>query len=262
MSSIISPMLAMPSVGACLPLLYFRFPTYSDPPDYLANPVYGYNPQTSHFHFNPIHEQFLKTLELNFFVSKYSELSSRDGGKQSVYCLNYGLCVRQNLRWGKPKGREYRAYFVARPFNFNNKIEEFLRNSKRIICCNLDCNKNFPFEQLQFLEEVTNMKCPLCQSPLNVISNSETIEAELKRIDRNKLLPDIERGMIYEIHKAEKSLKPKEIAEELDCSHQLIGRRAKRLDENLGLLIREGEGTRRVYKLTKKAENDYFSGTE
>ena len=30
------------------------------------------NPYTSHFIFSPIHEQFLKTLELNFFLSKYN----------------------------------------------------------------------------------------------------------------------------------------------------------------------------------------------
>ncbi|WP_204151084.1 MarR family transcriptional regulator [Leptolyngbya sp. CCY15150] len=215
------------------------------------------NPYTSHFIFNPIHEQFLKTLELNFFVSKYNEMSGRDRGKQSVYCLNYGLCVKYRLRWGYPKGAEHRKYLISRPFDFNNIIESFLRTSKRIICINPECNRNFPFDQLQFLE-FTNMKCPDCQNPVRVVANSETIEAELSRVDNAKLLPDVELGILYEIHKSENSPKPKEIAEELDCSHQLVGWRAKKLDEVRGLISRESETGQRVYKLTDKAKEDYF----
>lgn len=42
MASTISPMLVMPSVGACLRLLYFRFQNSINPPDCLSNPVYGH----------------------------------------------------------------------------------------------------------------------------------------------------------------------------------------------------------------------------
>src|SRR5690606_14683766 len=51
------------------------------------------NPYTSHFNFSPGLEKFVRTLELNFFISKYSEMSDRDGKKVSVYCLNYGLTL-------------------------------------------------------------------------------------------------------------------------------------------------------------------------
>jgi hypothetical protein len=224
------------------------------------------NPHTSHFIFSPIHEQFLKTLELNFFLSKYNEMSGRDGGKQSVYCLNYGLCIKHNLRWGYPKGSENRKYLISRPFDFNNIIEDFLRTSKRIVCINLDCNSNFSFEKLPFLQ-FNHMKCPNCQSPVKVISNSENIKVELSRIDKAKLLPDVELGILHEIHKheiykSEKFLRPKEIAEELDCSYQLIGRRAKSLDESKGLISREDESGQKVYKLTNTAKNDYFPETD
>ena len=194
-------------------------------------------------------------------------MSGRDGGKQSVYCLNYGLCIKYNLRWGYPKGNENRKYLISRPFDFNNIIEDFLRTSKRIACINLDCNRNFPFEQLPFLE-FNNMKCPNCQSPVKVISNSENIQVELSRIDNAKLLPVVDLGILHEIHKheiynkSEKFLKPKEIAEELDCSYQLIGRRAKNLDESKGLISREEESGQKVYKLTDAAKNDYFPETD
>jgi len=215
------------------------------------------NPYASHFIFNPIHEQFLKTLELNFFISKYNEMSGRDRGKQSVYCLNYGLCIKHSLRWGYPKGTEHRKYLISRPFDFNSKIEDFLRTSKRIICINPECNRNFPFEELQF-PKFANMKCPSCQNLVKVIATSETIEAELSRIDNAKLLPEVELGILHEIHKSEKLLKPKEIAEELDCSYQLVGWRAKKLDETKGLILREDETGQRVYKLTDRAKEDYY----
>lgn len=71
------------------------------------------NPYTSHFNFSPSLERFVRTLELNFFISKYSEMSDRDGKKVSVYCLNYGLTLLENMRWGKPVGNDYRKYFIA-----------------------------------------------------------------------------------------------------------------------------------------------------
>lgn len=231
----------------------------------LAGAVYDVvrtNPFTSHFIFNPIHEQFLKTLELNFFLSKYNEMSGRDGGKNSVYCLNYGLCIKYNLRWGYPRGSENRKYIISRPFEFNNIIENFLRTSKRISCINIDCNRNFQYEHLPHLE-FNGMKCPSCSNPVRIISNSESIQSELLKIDKAKLLPEVELGILHEIHKSDKSLRAKEIAEELDCSYQLIGRRAKKLDESMGLISREDEaGQKVVYKLTENAKNEYFPETD
>lgn len=58
------------------------------------------NPYCSHFHFQPNLEHFLRTLELNFFVTKYNEMVNKKGVKVSIYGLNYGLSKSQNLRWG------------------------------------------------------------------------------------------------------------------------------------------------------------------
>lgn len=214
------------------------------------------SPYTSHFHLNPTYEVFLKTLELNFFISKYNEMSSRDGIKQSIYCLNYGLCIRESLRWGKPKGSEYRKYFIARPFDFNNLIDDFLKNSKRLACTN--CNASYPFEQLPFLQ-FNKMLCPECRSPVEVVSTSETIKERLEKIEQSKLLPGVELSILYELSKTEKALRPKEIAEELDCSYQLIGWKAKKLDEDKELIVRmDLENGKRVYSLTEKARSEYF----
>jgi hypothetical protein len=49
-------------------------------------------PPTSHFHVPAPFEPLLSSLELNFFLTKYFEMSDRDGRKVSVFALNYGLC--------------------------------------------------------------------------------------------------------------------------------------------------------------------------
>src|SRR5690606_17817918 len=73
-------------------------------------------PYATHFHFTQDIEKFLKTLELNFFISKYNDQSDKDGIPSSVYCINYGLAKKLNIPWGKPEGTQYRKYYIERPF--------------------------------------------------------------------------------------------------------------------------------------------------
>ena len=228
----------------------------------LSGEVYDKNrtkPYTSHFYFNPNYEEFIRTLELNFFISKYSEMSSRDGGKVSIYCLNYGLCQEKNLRWGKPEGSKYRKYFIARPFDFNEIIDNFLKESKQIVCTNLNCQENYSMDKHEHFE-FNNMKCPKCGEKVKVIPISDSIEEEIEKIDKSKLLPEINFGILYELNKKSDPLRAKEIAEELDCSYQLIGKRAKKLDEEKGLIKREKKNNTRYYQLTEKAKQTYFMG--
>lgn len=91
------------------------------------------NPYTSHFYIAQELEPYLGSLELNFFISKYNEMSNKSGKKVSIYALNYGLCMDENLRWGKPKGNEYRTYFIESPFNFTPVIKNFLSENKKNI---------------------------------------------------------------------------------------------------------------------------------
>lgn len=216
------------------------------------------NPYTSHFFFPPSFEQFVKTLELNFFISKYSEMSDRDGSKVSIYSINHGLTVLNNLRWGKPEGNHYRKYFIARPFDFSKKIEGFLKESKKILCINPNCKKTFPYEQLEFLE-FNKMRCIECQSPVKVTSVSENIQEELGKIDKSKLLPKTDFSILYELDKSEEPVYAREIAEELDVSSYLVAGRGRRLDEKYGFIYREKVGQIYAYSITKKAEDEYFN---
>lgn len=216
-------------------------------------------PYSSHFHFNPDLEKFLKTLELNFFLSKYNDMSDKDGQPSSIYCINYGLAKKLNIPWGKPDGNQYRKYFIERPFSFNKIIVEFLNSSKRIQCINPDCQKEYSIDQLKFLE-FNNFKCNNCSSPVNIKSISEKIAQEIAAIDKSKFLPTPELLIIQELLKSKEPLYAKEIAQEIDYSGQLIGWRGKKLaeDHNYVFRQREKEGAPYKYKLTIEGKK-YFN---
>lgn len=216
------------------------------------------NPYTSHFNFSPNLEVFVRTLELNFFISKYSEMSDRDGKKVSVYCLNYGLTLLENMRWGKPSGNDHRKYFIARPFNFDGVFEDFLRKSKHIQCINPECHKSYPYEQLPFLE-FNKMRCVECHNEVKVKSVSEEIKTELDKIDKTKLLPSIDLGILHELNSSNEELYARDLSEELDISSRLIAKRAQKLDEDKGLVNRNREDRLIKYSISSKAVNEYFN---
>lgn len=214
------------------------------------------SPYASHFHFIPELEKFLNTLELNYFISKYTEMSDKDGKLVSIYCINYGLGVKNNLMWGKPKGSKHRKYFIERPFNFNPLIKDFLASSKRTHCINPECNQTFTQDQIPLLE-FTNYTCNKCHSQVISESIAENIQNELKQIENKDLLPETDINIIMELASQDKPLIAREIAEELDLSSQSIGQKNKMLDLKKGLIKRNKDVNPFSYELTELAKNMY-----
>ncbi|MBI3521305.1 MAG: MarR family transcriptional regulator [Bacteroidetes bacterium] len=215
-------------------------------------------PYATHFYFNPDLEKFLKTLELNFFINKYNDMSDKDGIPSSIYCINYGLARKLNIPWGKPEGNQYRKYFIERPFSFTKLIIEFLNGSKRIQCINPEYKKEYSIDELKFLE-FNKFKCNVCSFPVEMKSISDNITQEIEAIDTSKFLPTPELKIIQELLKSEDALYAREIAQEIDYSGQLIGWRGKKLaeDHNYVTRIREKEGASYKYKLTDEGK-EYF----
>jgi hypothetical protein len=120
-----------------------------------------------------------------------------------------------------------------------------------------ECGRIFSVDTIEYLE-FNNWICPDCKHPVKMLPVSDLIKGEIERIDRNKLLEAKEYGTLYEINKSDKPLRAKEIAQELDCSYQLVGKVAKKLDEEKGLLKRENG----LYSLTSKAKNNYFERSQ
>lgn len=214
-------------------------------------------PYTSHFHFDISLEPFLKTLELNFFISKYTEMSDKDGKNSAIFCLNYGLAQKHNLLWGKPKGTKHRKYFIERPFSFNVLLKEFLATSKSIHCSNEECNQSFTQEQLPLLE-FSEFKCNKCKHQVIIEPISKEISEELQKIEKDNLLNTSDLEIVVELSKIDEAVQAKEIAEELDISSQSIAQRSRKLDLQKGLVKRHNT-VPKTYELTELAKRIYNS---
>lgn len=211
-------------------------------------------PYASHFYFDPRLEEFLKTLELNFFISKYNDMSDKDGKQSSIYNINYGLAHKLNILWGKPKGTDSRKYFIERPFAFTKIITDFLNESKYIHCINPACNKNFSVDDLKFLE-FTNFKCNSCNSPVIIDSVSDEIKKKVISIETESLLPLPELKILQELSKSSNPLLAKEIAQEIDYSSYLVAKRGQKLEQDYKLVKREKRNSNRYhYELTESGK--------
>ncbi|MGY2987731.1 hypothetical protein [Bradyrhizobium sp. USDA 4508] len=218
-------------------------------------------PPTSHFHVVSELDDLLSTLELNFFLTKYFEMKDRDGRKVSVYALSYGLCNKYSIEFGRPSGkREYRLYFVERIFDFTSILRRYLEQNQEIRCKH--CGEVHGVDKLPSLV-MFDMLCPKCRKgTCEVINLSKRYGEVLSSIRPDLLLPEIELGMLETLYAENRALLAREIAEELDCSYQLVGRRGMIMEQR-GLIDRiKKDNTRRVYKIRKETVRDYFENNK
>jgi DNA-binding MarR family transcriptional regulator len=105
------------------------------------------------------------------------------------------------------------------------------------------------------------MLCPSCKSgTCEVINLSRKYENVIRSVNPLLLLPATELGILEALYTEKREMVASEIAGELDCSYQLIGKRARNLAER-GLVSREkNNNNRRVFAITKDARTDYFDG--
>ncbi|MGS0685089.1 hypothetical protein ACVBEQ_08050 [Nakamurella sp. GG22] len=217
--------------------------------------IEGQHP-TSHFNTSQGFDPLLSTLELNFFLTKYYVMSNRDGHRVSVYALNYGLCEKYSITFGRPTGaRENRLYFVERVFDYNALIQDYLTSNQEIKCDS--CSTVFETADLDALKRF-HMLCPSCRAGTCTVTNiSRKYEDLIRSVNADQLLPATELGILQTLSSESKPLYAGDIAGELDVSYQLIGKRAKRLDEQ-DLVNRDMVRGRREYHLSDSAKRIYF----
>ncbi|SFH98761.1 hypothetical protein SAMN04487861_11064 [Selenomonas ruminantium] len=206
-------------------------------------------PCSSHFHVLQEEGKYLASLELNHFISKYEELSNKDGKKVNVYCLNYGLAKKNNIIWGKPSGGEYSKYFVGRPFNYSSLILNQLRELKKIHCTNEQCGRIFSEQDLTGLE-FTKFKCPNCNGKviIETIIDDEFLDDE-DNIGQLRKLTVNELKIVIELNDKNDYVFAKDLAGEVDMSPQSIGWVAKKL-ANDHIVERKKKGQLYGYILT------------
>jgi DNA-binding transcriptional ArsR family regulator len=215
-------------------------------------------PPTSHFHVTLELESLLATLELNFFLTKYYEMSDRDGRKVAVYALNFGLCQKFAIAFGRPtEKREHRLYFVERIFDYDPLLRQFIKQNQEIRCTN--CGTTYELEKLAALK-LFEMQCPGCKVGFCRVTNlSRKYESLLKTVAAELLLPPTELGILQTLETENQAMYAVDIAAELDKSYQLVGKRGKILAER-GLVKRgTNDQGRRTFKITDLAQTSYFS---
>jgi DNA-binding MarR family transcriptional regulator len=222
--------------------------------------VLGRTP-SSHFHIAKSLDASLRTLELNFFLTLYYEMKDRDGKNVSVYALNHGLCNKYTLSFGRPSGqREHRLYFVERIFDYTAIVRRFLESNQEIKCDN--CDTIFGLDKLESLV-MYEMLCPACRKGrCEVINLSKKYESVIKSVDPGLMLPATELGILETLFTEGRQMVASEIAGELDCSYQLVGKRGRNLADRRLVAREMNDANRRVFEITEEARKDYFEGND
>jgi len=222
----------------------------------------GGSPPTSHFHVLSNLEPLFSTLELNFFLTKYYQMKDRDAKMVSVFALNYGLCQKYSIEFGRPIGRkgtgtrENRVYLVERVFNCSVLVNEYLQKHQEITCD--ACHESYGVSQLAALE-LYGMRCPKCGVGTCQVRNlSKKYEEIIRSVRPEELLPATELGILHVLSSEHKPLFANDISQELDCSYQMVGKRGKILDTR-GLVTRNNNDQgRRIFEMTERARQIYF----
>lgn len=215
------------------------------------------NPPVSHFAVNPSMEKLLSSLELNFLITKYHEMRDKNGKDVSIFAFFYGLCEAERLPWGYPTSRrDDRSYFVQRCFNYNATIQQFLAKSQTIRCDS--CGACFGMERRETIEYY-KWRCPECQTgTCAVFSLSDDFEKEVKTLNDETMLPQVELEILESLHEEDTPMKAGEIAALVDVTYQLVGRRTSKLHE-MGLVHKaEARDGNKRSVITKKARERYF----
>ena len=213
---------------------------------------------SSHFHINRNFDSILSTLELNFFLTKCQERSDRDDKEISVYCFNYGLCEKFKIAFGQPPNQP--LYFIERIFDYSPLIQEYIKNNQEIICTK--CKVVHEFSKLESIK-MFGWLCPNCKTnSCKIINLSKKYETIIKGVDESLLLPKTELGILRTLNSEDRPLFPKDVAGELDCSHQLVGKRAAKLSQKGLIEKKKNQYNRTEYIISSLGKNSYFSDNE
>lgn len=209
-------------------------------------------PYSSHFHVLQEADNYLESLELNHFISKCEERANRDQKKVNIYCINYGLCEKNNILWGKHTGREYRTYFIGRPFNYTKIILQQISEIKIIKC--KGCGRIFKENEKVGLE-FTGYKCPVCHEDVEEITkiddavvNDLKIASELPQISKDELT------ILMELNNRINYVPAREFAGDVDINSHRLGKLCKKMDEEKGLVSRKTDITPYEYKISEQGK--------
>lgn len=215
------------------------------------------NPPVSHFTISTDMEPLLASLELNLFLSKYHQMTDKDGKDISIFALYYGLCVRERIEWGYPQRqmRYDKDYFKQRVFNYNTALHKFLSRTQTIRC--ESCGASHPMENLEAMK-FYKMRCPDCSEGTCQVVNLDTeFREEIEVLEEDIMVEPIEYEILKTLHDEGEALRAKEISALLDVTYQLVGKRTDKL-RDMGYVRKQRIEGQKKSMLTKEANDTYF----
>ncbi|WP_342618212.1 PHD finger domain-containing protein [Rhodoferax sp. GW822-FHT02A01] len=215
------------------------------------------NAPTSHFIVDPELEGALASLESNFLLSRYKKIRDKNGQPALVFALFYGLCESERVTWGYPPGREFRNYFVQRCFEFTRALTTFLSTRQTIRCS--QCGSSYGLDKKEMFETF-KWSCPECRGSgtCKIFSLADDFRKEVAALDTKLMLEPIELRILECLEDESRPMRAGEIAPLIDATHQLVGRRTSKLNEQ-GLVEKKKDVTgHSISTMTERARATYF----
>lgn len=158
-------------------------------------------------------EDTLKTLEFNFFITKFSQQKDKDGTNISIFSLNYGLCVENNIIFDEKSDRKFR---IERIFDFNRILADWMKSSNELVCSN--CNESYDISKKDIYIE-HKIPCQKCQG---VVTLRPIINTDQKEIIENNIKIPMKEYEILNALNNKSSMTATELGDELDRAYQSI----------------------------------------
>lgn len=219
------------------------------------------NAPSNYLYIPPEVEKFLSTLELNFFISKFTHQKDRGSGSGEkyippkeviVYTINYGLCQKENIIVDEGSDRKFR---VERVFDYTNLIFKWANFAQIIRCSN--CNATYDISEWEAIQTFNNLcrKCNKNSCHIETLQPPETTSNVSEEIRIKQRYFEILNTL-----RIDNGLNAKEIGEEIDSSTSSIAQyvRVDRVLIDKELVERKQEGQQNKYYITNKALKLYF----
>lgn len=213
---------------------------------------------TSHFHIDKDIESILQTLELYYIVSKFNEGSSRKPGiRVSYYGLNYGLCLENQIDYGKPEFRRAYDYWRQDEFDYTDFIPAAI-NAVEVPKCS---NCGYEYKDKAEYEVAKKFRfCLNCQEKncIQEVNQLEEIMKEQIAKWRSESLPDIEIDILRVLYNnRQHEMSAVEIGNEVDRHHLAITKIMEKLSKRdyVSYVIRD----KRYYSIKEKAISIFFN---
>ena len=216
---------------------------------------------SNYMYFIPEFEELISSLELNFFITKYTQQKDRGSGsgphyippkEVSVYTLNYGLCQSEDIIYDESSDRKFR---IERVFDYNVLIEDWANTQKKIVCTN--CSAVHSLDKLEAIR-LLGMICPECGK-----KSCEIVTKEIELKGNEIQIPE-KYFQVLNTLKIENGLKVRDIALELDYNRWTVSAliRSDRVLQLDGFIETKEENSKNHYYITEKAINTFFNGNE